>query len=205
MKTKSCTSCTIIKNISEYHKDTSNKDGLYSYCRECELIRVLKYRRTKDGLISRIYSSQKTNSKRRKHQPPTYTKEELKEWMFSQKKFHVLYDNWKRLDYQSMYKPSVDRKDDYIGYTMDNIQLATWGENNAKGHYDIKHGINNKISKSIIQFNMDGYFIAEYHSMREASRITLVNISSLCHCCSGKKNHAGGFKWKYSKQQGEKK
>lgn len=96
--------------------------------------KVQKYQKTKKGLCSKIYQNQKLNCRRRGRPSPTYTMIELREWMFSQKKFHVLFDNWKRLDFQKAYSPSVDRIDDKISYTMANIQLMTWEENNQKGY-----------------------------------------------------------------------
>lgn len=69
-----------------------------------------EYRQSKIGVIGQMYRNQKASSKKRGHNPPTYTKTELEEWAFSQPKFHILFDNWKRLDFQKNYIPSVDRK-----------------------------------------------------------------------------------------------
>ncbi len=101
--------------------------------------RQQKYQKSKKGLCSKIYQNQRLNCRRRGKANPTYTMQELREWMFSQKKFHILFDNWKRLDYQKDYSPSVDRIEDDISYTMANIQLMTWAENNKKG-YDSRRG-----------------------------------------------------------------
>ena len=195
--TKQCSSCKTIKNISEFNKDSYKKDGLMVYCRSCHRYARIQRRRTKDGLVDVIYSGQKHRSKKRGYSQPTYTKEELKEWLFSQTKFHVLFNNWKRLDYQKMYVPSVDRKDDYCGYEMGNIQLMTWGENKAKGHKDRVSGLNNKVSKAVTQFTLDGEIVAEYFSMREAERVTGVQIANIISACKGRYKTAGGFKWKY--------
>ena len=131
---KKCSKCKNIKELTEFCKDKNREDGLFPQCKECCKGRRLAYKKTKEGLVAKIYSSQCGSSKQRGHNQPTYTQSELQEWIYSQKKFHVLYDNWKRLDYQSRYKPSVDRKDDYIGYTISNIQLMTWQENMSKWH-----------------------------------------------------------------------
>jgi len=160
-----------------------------------------QYRRSKKGVITTIYGHQRSNSKRRGHTMPTYSKQELSDWLMAQPKFHILYDNWKRLDFQSAYKPSVDRKEDSIGYTMANIQLMTWGENEQKGNSDmrsakLKHGHNPH--KAVLQFTKDGEFIAEYVSIMDAERKTGVHQSNISKCCNGKGyKSAGGFKWKY--------
>ena len=158
-------------------------------------------RRTKKGLISVIYSHQKSTSKRRGHQPPTYTKEELKSWLYSQKLFHKLYDNWKRLDYQKMYIPSIDRKDDYIGYTIDNIQLMDWDKNLSKYHKDVKSGINNKRSRSVLKISKEGVLIAEYFSISSASRDTGVSTGDIMNVCKGKNKTAGGYIWMYKEKK----
>ena len=155
----------------------------------------------KSGLITRIYVDQVRNGKRRGHGVPTYSKQELTDWLFSQKKFHVLYDNWKRLDYQSEYKPSIDRKDDYIGYTMDNIQIMTWGENRAKGHSDMRNGINNKQSSTILQYSLDGTFIQEHYSISSAARLLGVKRKNISNCLNRMSKHSGGFLWEYKNEK----
>ena len=152
-------------------------------------------RRTKKGLIAQIYYNKKIHSKHRGHSMPTYTKEDLIDWCFSQPKFHLLYDNWKRLDFQKDYVPSVDRKNDYIGYSINNIQITTWANNKKKGESDKKNGINNKNNKTVLQFTLDGKYIAEFHSVAQAKRDTL--ILHISECCIGNLKTAGGFIWKY--------
>ena len=134
METKVCSKCKIEKPLEKFGKNKTKKDGYQYYCKKCMRDADLEYSHTKKGVVARIYGSQVESSKRRDHQLPTYTKQELKEWLFSQPLFHKLFDNWKRLDFQSEYRPSVDRKNDEIGYTMANIQLMTWEENNQKGY-----------------------------------------------------------------------
>ena len=195
--TKKCTKCNTAKPLSEFNKKADGKNGVSHQCRCCSKKSNIEYYRSKNGIISKLYMHQKENSKRRKMRLPTYSKQELKEWLFSQELFHTLYDNWKRLDYQWIYVPSVDRKNDYLGYTLDNIQLMTWGENKAKSCSDIRNGINNKQSKAVLQFSKIGEFIAEYHSIRHAERMTGVANTNIGRVCKNKARSASGFRWKY--------
>ncbi len=197
MKTKICTNCNIEKELSEFSKHKKCKYGVRSECKICFNARSKTYRRTKKGLIFTIYYNQCLNSIERGHPLPTYSKQELKDWLFSQKKFHILYDNWKRLDFQKMYSPSVDRKDDYIGYTINNIQITTWEANDQKGKSDRINGINNKNSKDVIQYTKKGEFMKEYCSIRQASRETHIPPPNISQCCAGRNNTAGGFVWKF--------
>jgi len=202
--TKKCKSCNQIKNTSDFSKYKNAKDGFQSFCKQCNLQKIKAYWHTKKGLVSKIYNSQRGSSKKRKHPLPTYTKEELKEWLYSQKKFHVLYDNWKRLDFQRAYTPSVDRIDDGLGYTMRNIQLMTWKENQGKYFNDLRLGKATsmvKPQKPILQYTKKNEFISEYPSANEAGRRTKTSQSSITACCKGRYKSAGGFIWRYKKER----
>ena len=155
------------------------------------------YYKTKKGVITRIYISQKSRSKLRGHDLPSYSKKELYEWMYSQKLFHELFDTWKLSNYNKMNKPSIDRIDDSIGYTMGNIQLMTWQENINKSCKDRLTGIDNRNNKSINQYTEDMKFIATFYSMQEACRQTGVACQNISATCRGKLHKAGGYIWKY--------
>lgn len=49
----------------------------------------------------------------------------------------------------------------------------------------------------ILQYSIDGNFIAEYPSTHEASRQTGCHQSDICKCCKGKLKTCGGYIWKY--------
>ena len=158
----------------------------------------LEYRRTKDGLLSKIYSSQKATSSRRNHIPPTYSLQELKEWMFSLENFNDIYDEWKQSDYDTKKIPSIDRREDDLPYTLQNIQLTTWEINNSRGCSDRKKGINNKVNKSVSQYTLNNIFIEKFHSIAQASRKVGIATSSIHDICNNKNKSPGKFIWKYS-------
>ena len=56
-----------------------------------------------------------------------------------------------------------------------------------------------KISKKVYQFDLNGNYITEYKSAREAGRQLSIDHSMIIRCCSGKYKHAGGFIFKYDK------
>lgn len=130
---------------------------------------------------------------------PTYSKKELKEWCFSQKIFHELFTKWENSGYDKCLAPSCDRTDDYLGYSLDRLQIMTWRDNNKKFHDDRKIGINNKQSKSVIGIHSITGEKIEFYSTRKAERVTGIGHSDISKCCSGKLHHntAGGYKWKY--------
>lgn len=55
------------------------------------------------------------------------------------------------------------------------------------------------ISKPVLQYTLDGRFVAEYSSTAEAERQTGIYHSSISEYCSGKRQSAGGYHWEYSK------
>lgn len=157
-----------------------------------------KYLRTKRGMITQIYNSQVKSSKDRGYDLPTYTSKELYDWFFLQDNFNKVYEGWVNSGYHTDFKPSIDRINDYVSYTIENIQLMTWKENRDKAHSDSRNGINNKKSRAIIQININGDEI-NHHSVRSAARVTGINRGNITRCLKGGLNHAGGYNWKHKK------
>lgn len=80
--------------------------------------------------------------------------------------------------------------------------------NTAKGFIFIKieDEISDKITlhektinteRKVIQYSVDGEFIALYNSVSKAAKATKSNASSIIRCCKGKQLTSGGFKWEY--------
>ena len=155
------------------------------------------YYRTKKGLITRILKNQKTLSKKRGLPPPLYTKDQLSVFLLNSKIFNELFYIWEINNYSKLLVPSLDRLDDYRGYSFDNIQILTWQENKNKGHKDRILGINNKHSKKVYQYNKDSSFITSYVSVNAASRYTGIDVGNISKCCSKERKSAGGYIWRY--------
>lgn len=198
IKILKCARCGIPKSFNEFMKRDNRPLGISYHCKACENIRKKNHRRTKEGLISLIYKSQRTISRRRNHPMPSYSVGELKKWVFEQHIFHLLYNNWKEGGFQKCLAPSCDRKDDYKSYTIDNLQLMTWQQNNNKAYRDRINGINNKTNKAVIGIHKNNGHEVTFYSMSEAFRRTgICNISSVC---LGKTKSAGGYIWKFKNQ-----
>lgn len=156
----------------------------------------MPYKRTIKGLINTIYNHQKETSKKRSMRLPTYSESRLYDFIVSNDSFESIYSEWVKSNYITELRPSIDRLNDYIGYTLDNIQLMTWGENKAKGHNDRREGRNNKTSKAVDQFDLDGILLNTFHSIAEANRQTKATRYAIRSCCKGDRKTAGGYKWK---------
>lgn len=129
---KKCRKCHKSKSFDDFGLCSSNKEGLLSTCKECTAIYQKKTYRSELSIIKRMYNSQIRNSKIRNHERPSYTKEELADWVLSRPNFKELYDNWVNSGYSRKLIPSIDRLKDDVGYCFSNIQLMTWNENNSK-------------------------------------------------------------------------
>ena len=194
---KTCARCRKSKDKIDFGNSKFSKDKLRCYCRKCNSLLNTIYQRSINGLISKIYATQIRGSKQRGHNPPTYTKQELIDWVLSQPNFKELYDNWVKSGYKKDLIPSVDRPDDYKGYSFNNIQLMTWKENNEKHYNDKKNGINTKNCKSVIQYDLNMNFIKEFKSIKIASRELNINDTNISLVCKNKRNTSGGFIWRY--------
>lgn len=192
---KTCNKCNLQKELTNFSKNKSNKDGFLNFCKEC----CKKESRKIKNKVFSIYLSQKLHSKKRGHNPPEYSKQEFLEWCIKNQTFQTLYKNWVESGFKKGLAPSIDRIDDYKTYSFDNIRICTWGENLNKGHSDRLFGINNKGSKAVLQFDLDGNFIKEYHSISQTARETGISIGNICSVCKNKRFKAGNFKFKYKK------
>jgi hypothetical protein len=54
-------------------------------------------------------------------------------------------------------------------------------------------------SKSVMQYDLNGNFIKEYNSIREAGNILNLFPSNISAVLAGKSSNCGGFAWKYKK------
>lgn len=212
MQNKECTVCNTVKSLDDFYKNKTRTDGHASECKQCASEAEIVRRRSKEGLIKTIYKKQIRSSKERNHKPPSYQKHELIKWCLNQQKFHDLYDDWVNSNYEKDLTPSIDRLDDYKGYSLANVQLSTWRENYIKAHKDRKEGVNNKHNKAVKQLDLEGNLLNTFHSVCEAKRVTGVHTSNITKVCNkitrvktlsdgSKKEYliktAGGFKWEY--------
>lgn len=51
--------------------------------------------------------------------------------------------------------------------------------------------------KAVVQYDLDGNFIADFPSAKDAGEATTANGSYIVQCCKGKRRSSGGYLWSY--------
>ena len=85
---------------------------------------------------------------------------------------------------------------------LENLNLMTPKENTNWGNCIKKRSqkfINGAKSKSVLQYDLDGNFIKEYPSTKEAERQT--GIKHISECCLGVYKQMKGYIWKYKEKR----
>jgi hypothetical protein len=94
-------------------------------------------------------------------------------------------------------KTVVDHLDgNKLNNRADNLEWITPKENTRRGYITGK----NKVTKrSVCQYDLNDGFIKEFESLKDAKIKTGIDDGSIANCCKGKVNTAGGYKWRFAK------
>lgn len=194
---KICNKCQIEKEINCFGKRKDGADGREATCKSCIQARKNNYRKTPKGLLVGMVKAQKHNSKERGLPPIAYTSKELCDWLLDNDDYIKMFNRWEDSGYASGLTPSIDRLDDYKGYSFDNIQLLTWDENRAKGHKDRREGRNNKQSRTVIATCLRTGSETEHYSISSAAESLNISAGNIGSVCVGRRNKCGGYYWRY--------
>lgn len=203
---KKCKRCEEVKPITSFAMSSTGKDGRSSTCKPCVVERNALYWKTPFGRISQVFAVQTMNSKVRGHALPSYTSKELYAWAESNGLL-LIHSAWEDSGYQKDLIPSVDRNNPNLPYTLNNIRLVTWKENNDKAYEDRKSCAHvTRQNKGIQQRTVDGELVAEFGSISAAARATGIGRIPINYVCLGKPSciTAGGYKWNYSEPKEKK-
>lgn len=204
---KTCSKCKIEKPFSEFPKDKRRNDGLKSNCKACSYESTIKWNRSPMGVVCHLWHKHNERSNKRRHEKPDYSREWLYDFVLNHPEFDRLYTAWVESDYDKMMAPSVDRIDDRVGYTKNNIRLVTFRENLehcwvASRSKDLDNpGWENGLMgshRAVRQYDLDGRFIREYISIQEACRETGSSDSKVSAVCKGKRMTHNLSQWRYA-------
>ena len=103
-------------------------------------VETKRYEKTINGFLMRLYRNMKSRiSGVQKEKYHLYVgkellnKDEFYEWAKSNDTFLVLFDEYKKNEYDRRLAPSVDRVDSSKGYELSNMEFVTHSENSRRG------------------------------------------------------------------------
>jgi group I intron endonuclease len=81
---------------------------------------------------------------------------------------------------------------------ISNISSCCNGTRKSTGGYIWKYNQDKKLSINdpVMQFDLNGLFIREYNSIKEAAKVLQFNTKNITRCIQGKRDTAGGYLWK---------
>jgi hypothetical protein len=162
---KTCCDCQQTKPFSEF---VPKRNTYEPRCRKCRTIRYNKADPAK--AFRKIYLSQVDHSATRGHLAPTYSYQDLIDWVDQQPNAQSIWDAYVASGYSKELKPSVDRIDNDKPYELTNIQLMTWAENQQKFATDRKEGRAVVTERRVMAIHPDGMPHKTYHSVMDAVR-----------------------------------
>ena len=196
-----CTTCNEIKDLPSFSKGKVWKNNTIGMCKPCGVKATQARQRTIPGLIKKIYHNQKMTTGKMGRSAPSYTEAELLQWAINHG-LEALHAQWESSGYDKWMSPSVDRKDNTMSYSLDNIRLITWRENldnqkaqNVSGQY-LHTG-----SKAVDQLDLNGQYLQTFPSIAIAMRTVAGHrkgVTNIANVCNGVWPTAYGFKWRWS-------
>ena len=94
-----------------------------------------------------------------------FTEDEFLLWTLNETRFWALYEDWVRHGYARDWAPSIDRLDDDLGYTPENVQWIVWHKNHHKPR--------KRAGRHFITYN------GETKHLKEWARTMRINIQTL--------------------------
>ena len=195
--TKVCNKCNIELTLDKFLDKVGGKFNKDSICKSCKRDLSTEFKRSKRGLLLKIYSNQKRSSIKRKIVQPLYSKEDFVNKFINDVKFINLYNSWVESNYDRWNTPSFDRTDDYKPYSFDNIELKTWKDNSDKAAANRRDGTSTAGARNIAvaKLTLDGKVICKYISIGQAARECGLNTGNILQVVRGKKQTTGGYRW----------
>ena len=189
---KICNECKINKPDEDFYKSQK-----YT-CSSCLKKRKKAWYRTESGVLKTIYNSMKQSSIKRKHDPPNFSFNDFKNWMYNNG-FRFFYSIWINIDYNKNEKPSCDRLNDSKPYTLDNIKLTQWVNNKDHQFQDVMNGnlVVGIKHTPVIAINIKTGKQQIFISQADAARKLNCSQGHIGSVCRNKRKSHKGYIFKY--------
>lgn len=94
--------------------------------------------------------------------------------------------------------PQVNHKNE-MDKTDNRVEALEWCDAKYNSNYGTRNQrVAEKLSKPVLQYDLEGNFIKEWASSMEVERVKGYNHSHIANCCNGKRKKACGYIWKYA-------
>lgn len=165
--------------------DTENNFRKFgNVCKKCQQLRELEIRHSLDGHLRQIFKTQISSSISRGHQLPNYSIDDLLSKYMTDPTYVNLFKLWKDSNFNKWLSPSLDRLNENLGYSFENIQMISWKQN-MLNHQELKFtGIANYDSKQVSLYDMNGVFIETFVSLKALSREFDIHVGVISRCLS---------------------
>lgn len=165
----------------------------------------MNWNRSISGVYKRLWHHNTKNSIKRGHSAPTYSQQELGDWIISQPNFNSLYQTWIESDFNHFKSVSIDRLDNSKGYSFDNIQLVDFQTNCDNAYRDVRHKVLHNSAllngghRAVTRLTLKGVPICSYISMSAAAEaMNSDRHQSISACCMFNKLYWRDSLWCYS-------
>jgi hypothetical protein len=146
MNTKKCNTCNFIKNITNFNKDKSAKDGLCGFCRDCSKIKHQKFKEKNPNYFKENYiDNREYKIKKITEWNKTYRKN-------NPEKIKITQDNWIKNNPNYHKEYSKQRREKDKKYKIINTLRSRTAEIIKK-----KYLIKDKTSKEILGIEVEGF------------------------------------------------
>lgn len=143
------------------------------------------YRKTKKWVLTNLYHKMKYR------RWVEFSLEELHNIFLEDKKFDRIYNEWIKSWLNKQFKPSIDRINHKLWYTIKNIHILTWAENRFKQTMERRSR-----KWPVLQILWDK-IIKKYISQRQAVKETWLSQSNMSMVLSWKKKTCWWYIWIY--------
>ena len=169
--------------------------------REILLTSTQAFRRTPKGVLTNLYSKMKERNAAKGFGELPFTLDELQSAYLTDQTFLGLFSKWVDSEYAKDLKPSFDRTNPTIGYSLKNITVKTWSANRRKADWE-KSFI---YTTPIVMYDENGVFMREFGSTKEACQMTGLRQSGITACCQSRYKNTRVYIFKYRGDKKKKK